>query len=319
LFVIVEYASFASAVSGRRTMQIDAGLARDPRSLGLAAAAGAVGLGLCYLVAAGAPVRSLALNSAALLVGLAGYATIALPRWRIGFARNLLPAALGLLLLATALFGTPVDGASRWAHFGPLTLQVSFIIVPMIMVGFAAAPRASGAAGLAIAALALALQPDRGMAGVLVAGLAVLAVRRPDRTVLAALAAAVAASAVTLLRPDRLPAVPFVDGILFSAFDVHPLAGAGVLLGAALLPLPALAGRRDPDLVFGAVWLAALVAAALGNYPTPLVGFGGSAIVGYLLSLSMLPRSAAAQGIDGTRSTASAEEPGDRLLLAGPA
>jgi hypothetical protein len=30
-------------------------------------------------------------------------------------------------------------------------------------------------------------------------------------------------------------------------------------------------------------------AAALGNYPTPLVGYGGSAILGYALSLSVMP------------------------------
>jgi len=41
--------------------------------------------------------------------------------------------------------------------------------------------------------------------------------------------------------------------------------------------------------VFGVAWLGMVVAAALGNYPTPLVGYGGSAILGYALSLSFLP------------------------------
>ena len=41
--------------------------------------------------------------------------------------------------------------------------------------------------------------------------------------------------------------------------------------------------------VFGTVWLGVIVAAALGNYPTPLVGYGGSAILGYALSLSFMP------------------------------
>lgn len=287
----------------------------DPRRVGLVTAIAAVGLGLCYLAAAGAPMRLNVLNAAALLVGFAAYATIVVPRWRIGMAEQAVPAALALLLLATALFGTPAGGASRWATFGPLTLQVSLIVLPMIMVRFAAAPSAGGAVGLALGALALALQPDRAMAGVLVVGTAVLALRRRDPSVLAALAAALAAFAVTLLRPDRLPAVPFVDGILFSAFTVHPLAGAAVVLGAILLPLPALAGRRDPDLVFGAAWLAAVLAAALGNYPTPLVGFGGSAIVGYLLSLSMLPPRTVADAVGGV-SAGDAQEPEDRLLFA---
>jgi hypothetical protein len=51
--------------------------------------------------------------------------------------------------------------------------------------------------------------------------------------------------------------------------------------------------------VFGTIWFSAVAAAALGNYPTPLVGYGGSAIVGYLFSVAMLPRPAqsAATGV----------------------
>ena len=37
-----------------------------------------------------------------------------------------------------------------------------------------------------------------------------------------------------------------------------------------------------------------LAAAALGNYPTPLVGYGGSAVIGYLLGLSALPKTSRA-------------------------
>ncbi|MGJ3629499.1 hypothetical protein AB5I41_26430 [Sphingomonas sp. MMS24-JH45] len=98
----------------------------------------------------------------------------------------------------------------------------------------------------------------------------------------------------------RPAAVPHVDGILTSAFDVHPLAGAAVLGGSALLLLPAVLGWRFEDeravhVAFGAAWIAAIAAAALGNYPTPIVGYGGSAIIGYLPE-PRLPRVVAAAG-----------------------
>jgi hypothetical protein len=72
--------------------------------------------------------------------------------------------------------------------------------------------------------------------------------------------------------------------------------------------------RRDrasaaPWLVFGAIWLGVIVAAALGNYPTPLVGYGGSAIIGYVLSLAALPRRLAPAGR--TRHDAVAEAAAD--------
>ncbi len=263
-----------------------------PEIWGLACATGAVGLGLAYLAAAGAPVRMIAMNAAAYLVGLAAYATIVGPRWRIGGLRAIIVPALGLTLLLTTLAGTPAEGASRWTSIGPLTVQLSLILLPAMMILFARAPSASGAAGLAVAALALALQPDRAMAGALAAALAMLAACRRDRSTAIALAAAAAAFAATLILPDRLPSVPFVDQIFYSSFHVHPLAGAALLLGAGLLVVPALIGARiesgrDVSLAFGALWLAIIVAAALGNYPTPVVGYGGSAIVGYLLSLAV--------------------------------
>jgi hypothetical protein len=97
--------------------------------------------------------------------------------------------------------------------------------------------------------------------------------------------------------------MPFVDQIFYSSFAVHPMAGLAVLAGAALMLVPPVMGLvRDPShrpehAVFGAVWLVVILAAAVGYYPTPLVGYGGSAILGYLISLLGLPpRAALASG-----------------------
>jgi hypothetical protein len=179
-------------------------------------------------------------------------------------------------------------------------VQVSLVLLPLIVVAFARRPDAIGAAGIAAAAAALALQPDRAMAGTLALAMAVLAFARPGRVAAAAAIAAAAGFAVSLVRPDSLPAVPYVDRILFTAFEIHVLAGAAVLLGALLLLVPPVLGlSRDPagraaHLAFGATWLGCVLAAALGNYPTPVVGYGGSAILGYFLGLSFLPPGAEA-------------------------
>jgi hypothetical protein len=272
---------------------------RNPRSVGLACACAATGLGLAYMAAAGAPATYLAVNALSLVAGIAAFALVNLsgraPRLPGGAA-----AALGALLLATALFGAPVEGASRWVRVGGLSLQVSLIVLPAMLVAFAQRRDLLATVGVVLAAVALALQPDRAMAGVTVGALAALALFRRDRWVVPALAVAAAGFASTLLRPDRLPAVPYVDRILYTAFEVHALAGIAVLGGALLLVVPAVAGLRlDPEnrdvyAVFGAVWLGTVAAAALGNYPTPLVGYGGSAILGYALSLSFMHRSAPA-------------------------
>ncbi len=267
----------------------------NPRTVGVACAVAATGLGLVYMAAAGAPMLYLAVNVLALVMGLAFVGVL---RAREGEAPRMMSAvmvAFGAVILATALFGIQVEGASRWLRVGGLSLQVSLILLPAMLVAFARRRDSLTTLGLVLGTVAVALQPDRAMAGVILAALVVLAVRRRDPWVLAALAVAAAGFAATLIRPDTLPAVPYVDQIYYTAFGVHPLAGLAVVLGALLLVVPALAGRRqdprggDVCAVFGILWLGVALAAALGNYPTPLVGYGGSAVLGYLLSLAFLP------------------------------
>ena len=216
------------------------GWLREPTGTGVACAVAAVGLGMFYLAAAGAPVQRMLINGASLAVGLAAFATLVLPRWRLGSAGAAVMPGLGLALLLVALLGTPIEGAARWISLGPLSLQLSLILLPAMIVGFARRPDTAGSTGLTAAALALALQPDRGMAGVLAAGLAALTLLRPSRPAAIALAAAVIAFVVTLGRPDSLPAIAYVDGILFSAFELGPIVGAAVAGGALLLLAPAL-------------------------------------------------------------------------------
>lgn len=268
--------------------------ARRPRATGIACAIGAVLLGLTYLAIADAPARYLMLNAAALAIGL-----ILLPAVRLSGAERWPGAAMlagAGALLTTALLGHVADGAARWVSVAGLAIQPSLVLLPAMIVAHARTRTPAGAAALLIAAVALALQPDRAMAGMLVAGTGAVALARPGLVERLVAGAAAVAFAVTLALPDPLPASPFVDQVLWTAFAVHPVAGLAVYGGAALLLLPALllargeAEERAIGLTFGLTWGAALLAALLGNYPTPVVAYGGSAVLGYLLSLSLLPR-----------------------------
>ncbi|HYW16821.1 MAG TPA: hypothetical protein VE891_11805 [Allosphingosinicella sp.] len=271
------------------------GISARPRLLGLLCGAAAVGIGMAYMQAAGAPSRYLLVNLAALVLGATAWLALG------GAARSRLAGsgratlAMSAALLMTAGFGVAAEGASRWVSVGPLTLQVSLILLPVMIILYARRPDAPGTGGMAVAALALALQPDRAMAGVLAAAMIVVGIENRRRLPILAASVSAAAFGWTLIRPDSLGATAFVDRVLYTAFDVHPLAGAAVAIGAAALVVPAAAGLwkgagdRSALLAFGACWSAAVAAAALGNCPTPLVGYGGSAVLGYLLSVSLLP------------------------------
>ncbi|MEL6869983.1 MAG: hypothetical protein AAFO81_09305 [Pseudomonadota bacterium] len=249
--------------------------------------------GVLYLTLAGAPISYIGVNLVALLTGLSLAGFVTWRGWRVdsGLAGLLIAAAL----LATALFGVSLEGATRWLLLGPVLVQPSLILVPLLLLSFARQQDALSTCCVVVVALAVALQPDRAMCAVLLAGaIALLLTTRNRYSLLAAIAGA-SGLVASWLQPDSLPPVQFVEGVYSAAIQSGWLASAFVFGGTLLLMLPAIAavGRRSAQArvfhVFGAVWLAMIAAAAFSNYPTPLVGYGSSAILGYTLCILGLP------------------------------
>jgi hypothetical protein len=253
-------------------------------------------LGLIYLASANAPLAFLCVNAGALVIGLcvlmlaSGRGT-ALLGWH-----GPIMLALAMAILATAIFGVRVEGAARWTRVAGVALQPGLIIVPMLTMIFVRHRGRALTTAVCIAAIALALQPDRALSGMLLAGVAVSTIMRPDRPGFVGFSVSALAFIVTLARPDALPATAFVDRVYDTAFDVNLIAGLSVLIGSALLIGPSIIGvlidpaNRDQYLAFAAIWLTAITAAGLGSYPTPVVGYSGAAILGYVFSLWGLPR-----------------------------
>ncbi|KQY91324.1 FtsW/RodA/SpoVE family cell cycle protein [Brevundimonas sp. Root1423] len=266
------------------------------RGLALVCAITATLLGLVYLDAGGAPDRMLTMNLAALAAGL----VVALPFFRHDPVEppvaGLLAVSIGAALLLTAFLGNEASGARRWIVIAGIVLQPSLVLLPLLITAVARSRDVLTAAGVVSAAVALALQPDRAMAGALVAGLAAVVLLTRDRLGLFCLMVSTASFAITCLSPDVVPPTPFVDRVFRTAFSVGPAAGAAVWGGAVLLLVPATLGvicdrgHRAIHGAFGATWLAIIVAAVVGDYPTPLVAYSGSSIAGYILASVGLPR-----------------------------
>src|SRR3954470_12240644 len=133
-----------------------------------------VALGAAYMYAAGAPSYYLLVNFSALAAGLLAASLVRSALVRNEQVAATFTVAVGVVLLATALVGHSVDGASRWVRIAGISLQPSLILLPPVMVLFARSRDWLSSIGLLLAAAALALQPDRAVAGALAAGLAVL-------------------------------------------------------------------------------------------------------------------------------------------------
>ena len=258
----------------------------------------ATGMGLIYLSGAGASAQLLTMNAAALVAGLVLVLSLSraepLDRPFVGPVT----VAIGVVLVLTAALGGEASGVRRWASVGQVVMQPSLILLPLLIVGFARSRDVLTATGVVLAAIALAWQPDRAMAATLVAGIGAVALTTRGRLALGLTGVALIGFAVACIQPDVVPPTPFVDRVYRTALSTGPVAGIAVWLGTAILLAPAILGlardgaNRAIHAAFGGTWLTIVCAAMAGDYPTPLVGYGGSAIVGYLLATLALPRRA---------------------------
>lgn len=248
--------------------------------------------GIAYLMISGAPLVYSIVNGGALVVGLLLYVVRQVPVGRKTFVHpEFWMFFSAAVLILTALFGAEIEGIKRWIAIGPVLMQPGIILVPLMTLLFAGRPERLPSIAICIAALALALQPDRATAGVLAAATIGILLHRRDLTTFICAAVSVFSFCIALFRPDNLPAIEFVEGVYRAAVASGILSSLLVALGTAILLVPAFYIRVLPThrsllpFVFGVVWFTFVLAALFGNYPTPLVGYGSSSIIGYFLCL----------------------------------
>jgi hypothetical protein len=117
--------------------------------------------------------RYLGINAGALVNGLTmlallGRTVAAGQRWMSGAIIAMVGAPL-----ATALLGSEVEGLAQGTSLGGLAIEPSLILLPVMLVAFCRTRSMLATAGISAAVAAMALQPDRAMAGMLVLSLAV--------------------------------------------------------------------------------------------------------------------------------------------------
>lgn len=255
----------------------------------------AVALGALVSANAGVPASIWMRNLGAWGVGaLAGVALAASARPGAA-AVALCAAPLGL---AASFLSPDLDGVHRWIDLGPVHLNAAMLLLPAAVVALAALgpTRRWPWVVIAVALVLLVAQPDASEATALAAAAALIAAIavRPPVARLALIAGAFGLAGLAWLRPDPLPPVAEVEGIVALAFSLSPLAGGLALaLLAAVAAAPAACTRTSPSVslagaALGLYFLAWAAAPFLGAFPVPLVGMGMSPIIGAWLGVGLL-------------------------------
>ena len=239
--------------------------------------------GLAYLAAFGAPARLIAVNAGALVLAVLWAVWGRLPSSpgpRLGIA--MFAAAL---LFLPHLAGPEVGGVSRWLPAGPVLVHSGALLLPLVVVLAAQAMR-FGPALLALAAAALAMQPDSAMlAGLAAASAMLAALRRSAGFALVAVASA-GLAALTFGRGTLEPQI-FTEGVLVQVWTAAPLAALALaaLLFAAAPVLLLRSLPREEALPLAALLVTLGAMAAIAPFPFPLIGYGASPILGLGLAL----------------------------------
>lgn len=206
---------------------------------------------------------------------------------------------VGVVTLISTFLDPGLRGVHRWIQPGPVRLYAAAIFLPMIitLLGFLV-ERGSIRAAILLTGCTLAVlvaQPDAAQTTAFaVATFAIALCRFRRNWLLWPMAFTLAGISVwAWLRPDPLPRIPHVEGILDLARDQGVFWYASGLAILFALPAPFLAGGpsragASTARALGCYFCACLLAPFLGNFPVPLLGYGASAIIGYFLALDWL-------------------------------
>ena len=211
------------------------------------------------------------------------------------FAVGVIVVCLGAL--ACTILNTGEMGVHRWINVGPLHINVAALVLPLLLVALAAVPPNPFARfGTAIFVIVLLyLQPDASQASAFAIAVVLLMGFQSSGTLMGRMwvATMLAFAGATWLRPDPLPSVPEVEGIIGLAWRLSSLVALSALVCLAVtVASPLILIPRGPAarvaVAMSSYFVVSAVAPCCGIFPVPLVGAGMSSIVGFWVGIGSL-------------------------------
>ena len=210
---------------------------------------------------------------------------------------------LTVAALAATLLAPGLQGVHRWVKLGPIRLHAAAILLPLLIFALEAIRRTRGwwissvlAGGVTVI---LFLQPDAAQATAFGLASAVLLLPRAGPGALRRIwiLALLVLAGLAWLRRDPLGRVPYVEDIVVMAAALGAGWAVAAVLSLLLLPAPFVLAERGVSLdvgrALGTYVTITLLAPLAGNFPVPVLGYGVSPILGYMMGMGIFLRRAA--------------------------
>ena len=251
-------------------------------------------LGVAWMIHTNVPAFIPLQNVAAATIGLT-VAVVATRRHVSNSGGLTLTTVLILLLLAT-LLDHGMNGVHRWLRAGPVRVHVASVVLPLILVELDRAFRRrdlrAALAAMFVVMTALVIQPDASEATSFAGASIVLLVMylRRHGAAIGGIAGVLGLAGASLLRPDPLAPVPYVEEIAVRIARQGPAWQAMVIIVLLLLLVPfALPTVSRVAGAAIAIYFGLLIAASFwGVFPVPVLGYGTSPIIGYFAGWAWL-------------------------------
>lgn len=199
-------------------------------------------------------------------------------------------------LLVLPFFFQGLEGVHRWLTFGPINIYIASIVCPLLIIHLwklTLKNREYYVFGLTFISLIILLfHPDASQLTAFACAAFIILWKKMNKRMIKLLCITYTVVLVTAswIFPDELAPVPYVEDIIFLVADLGNVWFIMGILSLILLLIPFFFyGKKSiVSLSLGVYFLIMMIVTFIGNFPMPIMGYGISPIIGYIISITWL-------------------------------
>lgn len=200
-----------------------------------------------------------------------------------------------IALLILPFWFNGLDGVHRWLSFGPIKIYAASVFLPLLIIHLwklTLSNHVLNGIGLTIIVLVILLfHPDAGQVTAFAGAAALILWKKINSSSLKLLNLTLITTSLILswIFLDDLAPVPYVEHIIFLVADMGGIWFILGIMSLLLLLFPFFFYNKEIiSLSLGVYFLLTMIVTFFGNFPMPIMGYGTSPIIGYLIAITWL-------------------------------